>query len=32
MLIIMEQVTGGELLEHIKTYVLEEKEVARIMY
>jgi hypothetical protein len=32
MLIIMEQVTGGELFEHIKTYELEEREVAVIMY
>jgi serine/threonine protein kinase len=30
--IIMEQVTGGELFEHIKTYELEEREVAIIMY
>ena len=30
--IIMEQVTGGELFEHIKTYELEEREVALIMY
>ena len=32
MLIIMEQVTGGELYEHIKTYELEEREIAIIMY
>jgi serine/threonine protein kinase len=30
--IIMEQVKGGELFEHIKTYELEEREVAIIMY
>lgn len=30
--IIMEQVSGGELFEHIKTYELEEREVAIIMY
>ena len=32
MLILMEQVTGGELYEHIKQYQLEEKEIALIMY
>ena len=32
MLIIMEQVTGGELYEHIKTYELEEREIATIMH
>ena len=30
--IIMEQVSGGELFEHIKTYELEEREIALIMY
>lgn len=28
----MEQVSGGELFEHIKTYELEEREIALIMY
>lgn len=28
----MEQVNGGELFEHIKTYELEEREIALIMY
>ena len=28
----MEQVTGGELFDHIKTYELEEKEIALCMY
>jgi hypothetical protein len=28
----MEQVTGGELYEHIKTYELEEREIAIIMH
>ena len=32
MYIIMEQVNGGELFEHIRSYELEEKEVALIMY
>lgn len=32
MYIIMEQVSGGELFEHIKTYELEEREIALIMY
>jgi serine/threonine protein kinase len=32
MYIIMEQVSGGELFDHIKTYELEEKEVAICMY
>lgn len=32
MYIIMEQVGGGELFEHIKTYELEEREIALIMY
>ena len=32
MLIVMEQVTGGELYEHIKTYELEEREIAIIMH
>jgi len=32
MYIIMEQVKGGELFEHIKTYELEEKEISLIMY
>ena len=30
--IVMEQVNGGELFEHIKTYELEEREIALIMY
>ena len=30
--IVMEQVNGGELFEHIKTYELEESEIALIMY
>jgi serine/threonine protein kinase len=29
--IVMEQVNGGELFEHIRTYDLDEKEVALIM-
>ena len=32
MYIIMEQVTGGELFDHIKTYELEEREVALCMF
>jgi len=32
MYIIMEQVSGGELFDHIKTYELEEREVAICMY
>lgn len=32
MYIIMEQVSGGELFDHIKTYELEEREVAVCMY
>ena len=32
MYIIMQQVTGGELFEHIRTYELEEQEIALIMY
>jgi len=32
MYIIMEQVSGGELFEHIKTYELEEREVALCMF
>jgi serine/threonine protein kinase len=32
MYIIMEQVTGGELFDHIKMYELEEREVALCMY
>lgn len=32
MYIIMEQVTGGELFDHIKMYELEEKEVALCMH
>ena len=32
MYIIMEQVSGGELFDHIKTYELEEREIALIMY
>jgi len=32
MYIIMEQVTGGELFDHIKTYELEEREVAICMH
>ena len=32
MYIIMEQVSGGELIEHIKTYELEESEVALCMF
>ena len=32
MYIIMEQVSGGELFEHIKTYELEEGEVALCMF
>ena len=30
--IIMEQINGGDLFEHIKTYELEEGEIALIMY
>ena len=30
--IIMDQATGGELLEHINMYELEEKEIVLIMY
>ena len=30
--IVMEQINGGELFEHINTYELDEKEVAVIMY
>lgn len=30
--IVMEQVSGGELFEHIKTYELEESEIALVMY
>ena len=30
--IVMEQVNGGELFEHIKTYELEESEISLIMY
>ena len=32
MYIIMEQATGGELFEHIKTYELEEREIALVMF
>lgn len=32
MYIIMEQVKGGELFEHIKNYELEEREISLIMY
>jgi calcium/calmodulin-dependent protein kinase I len=32
MYIIMEQVSGGELFDHIKTYELEESEVSLTMY
>jgi len=32
MYIIMEQVKGGELFEHIKTYELEEREISLIMH
>ena len=32
MYIIMEQVTGGELFDHIKTYELEEREVGLCMF
>ena len=32
MYIIMEQVSGGELFDHIKTYGLEEQEVSLSMY
>jgi len=32
MYIIMEQVSGGELFDHIKTYELEEREVAVCMF
>jgi len=32
MFIIMEQVKGGELFEHIKNYELEEREISLIMY
>lgn len=32
MYIIMEQVSGGELFEHIKTYEPEEQEIALIMF
>ena len=32
MYIIMEQVSGGELFDHIKTYELEEREVSICMY
>lgn len=32
MYIIMEQVKGGELFDHIKTYELEEREVSLCMY
>ena len=30
--IVMEQVRGGELFDHIKTYELEEREVALCMF
>jgi serine/threonine protein kinase len=30
--IVMEQVNGGELFEHIKNYELEEREIALIMF
>jgi hypothetical protein len=30
--IIMEQVKGGELFEHLKTFELDEREIASIMY
>ena len=32
MYIIMEQVKGGELFEHIKNYELEEREISLIMF
>jgi len=32
MFIIMEQASGGELFEHIKSYELEEREISLIMY
>ena len=32
MYIIMEEATGGELFDHIKTYELEEREVAICVY
>lgn len=32
MYIVMEQVSGGELFEHIKTYELVEREIAIIMF
>jgi serine/threonine protein kinase len=32
LLIVMEQVSGGELYQHIKTYELEEREIAIIMF
>jgi serine/threonine protein kinase len=32
MYIIMEQVSGGELFDHIKTYELEEQEVSLSMF
>jgi len=32
MYIIMEQVSGGELFDHIKTYELEENEVSLTMF
>ena len=32
MYIIMEQVSGGELFDHIKTYELEEREVSLAMF
>ena len=32
MYIIMEQASGGELFEHIKTYEPEEQEIALIMF